>query len=339
MTTQINAEQAVNNITMCFQNNLVPFLHGSPGIGKSAIVQQIAKKYKLHLIDIRLSQCDPTDMSGLPAINNEKATYKPMDIFPLDNDPIPEGMEGFLLLLDEINSSSLAVQAAAYKLTLDRMVGQHKLHPKAMIACAGNLMSDGAIVNRLSTAMQSRLVHFELYVDWKLWSLWASSNHLATEVISYINHCPDKLQQFDPNHQDKTFACPRTWEFSSRIMKYPKMKITDKLPALVGCLGEGIAYEFTTYCEVYKHIPTYKDIAANSRTISVTNEPMMLAAISGMIGSTVTSKDINIIMPYIYRLPLEFQVFTLRDALKRHPELQSTSDVIDWITCNAHALM
>jgi len=85
------------------------------------------------------------------------------------------------------------------------------------------------------------------------------------------------------------------------------MSLEAKLPALSGCVGEGIAYEFVTYCEVYKHIPTYKDILANPRGIHITNEPMMLAALSGMVGSTVTVKDLSQIMPYIHRLLYEMQ--------------------------------
>jgi len=242
-TTKINAVEAVNHISMCFFNKLVPFLSGSPGIGKSDIFKQIAAKYKLKLIDIRLSQCDPTDLSGFPMHNGKKASYMPMDMFPLENDPVPDGYEGWLILLDELPSAALAVQAASYKFMLDRMVGQHLLHPKAVIGAAGNLMTDGAIVNRMGTAMQSRLVHYTLTVNWELWSLWASSNKLATEVISYINHRPANLHVFDPNHNDRTFACPRTWEYASRVMLFKRMTLAEKYPSLVGCLGEGVAHE------------------------------------------------------------------------------------------------
>lgn len=66
--TTINAEQAVTQLTMCFQSKLVPFMKGSPGIGKSDIYKQIAKRFKLKLIDIRLSQCDPTDLNLVRAL-------------------------------------------------------------------------------------------------------------------------------------------------------------------------------------------------------------------------------------------------------------------------------
>lgn len=100
MSITVNADEAVKHITMCFQLGLVPMLKGSPGIGKSDIYKQIANKYNLKLIDIRLSQCDSTDLNGFPVLNGDKAKYKPLDIFPLETDPIPIGYKGCLLFLN-----------------------------------------------------------------------------------------------------------------------------------------------------------------------------------------------------------------------------------------------
>ena len=43
---------------------LVPMVLGSPGIGKSDIIRAIAKQHKLKVIDMRLAQCDPTDINN-----------------------------------------------------------------------------------------------------------------------------------------------------------------------------------------------------------------------------------------------------------------------------------
>ncbi len=335
---RINTEEAVKAISMCMHTGLVCMLSGSPGVGKSAIVHQLANRYKLKLIDIRLSQCDPVDISGFPQVNGKRSSYLPMDIFPLEDDLVPDDFNGWLIFLDEINSAPLAVQAASYKLVLDRAVGQRKLNSKVAIVCAGNLATDGAIVNRLSTAMQSRLVHLELMVDHKVWSLWASANKLSHEVISYINHRPDHLHKFDPNHNDKTFSCPRTWAFASKLMMYNKIPLKEKLPVLAGTLSEGIAREFVTYCDVYQHIPSYQQIIADPRGIAMTNEPSMLAALSGTIGSNVTATDLPKAMQYIRRMPIEFQVFALRDACKRNPKMIREKDVLDWLTVNSEEL-
>lgn len=55
---------AVAMVKEYLRAQIVPYIVGSPGIGKSAIVKQIAKASKLKLIDVRLSQCDPTDLNA-----------------------------------------------------------------------------------------------------------------------------------------------------------------------------------------------------------------------------------------------------------------------------------
>ena len=60
----VNATEATANIIIDFQAGLVPMLHGSPGIGKSDIMRSIAKQNNMLLLDMRLSQMDPTDLNA-----------------------------------------------------------------------------------------------------------------------------------------------------------------------------------------------------------------------------------------------------------------------------------
>jgi len=63
MAIQVNIKQAKDLIIQSMRHKLVPMVHGSPAVGKSSVVQQIAKDFGLKLIDLRLSQCDPTDLN------------------------------------------------------------------------------------------------------------------------------------------------------------------------------------------------------------------------------------------------------------------------------------
>ena len=137
---------------------LVPFLHSSPGCGKSSIIKAIAKKNGLKLIDLRLSTIDSVDLSGMPMIDDQKQVdWKPFNVFPLENSKIPEGYNGWLLFLDEFNSASEAVIAAAYNVVLDHRIGIYDLHPNCFIACAGNREEDRAITTSMGSAMTSTL--------------------------------------------------------------------------------------------------------------------------------------------------------------------------------------
>lgn len=90
----------IDQVKLALNAGLVPFIQGSPGLGKSAIVKQIAKFAKLKVIDLRLAQCDITDLNGFPKLDGDKARYLPMETFPIESDPIPKGYNGWLLFLN-----------------------------------------------------------------------------------------------------------------------------------------------------------------------------------------------------------------------------------------------
>ena len=231
-------------VEACLIARLVPFIQSSPGCGKSSIVRQIAERNNLKLIDIRLSSLEPCDLQGLPFFQNGRAKFHPYEMFPLEDSPLPEGKDGWLLFLDEFNSASRAVQAASYRLVLDHEVGGHKLHERCVIACAGNKSSDNAIVNKLSTALLSRVVHINMEVNFEDWlNNVAIPEQYDERIIAFLNMYPEKLMVFDPEKDDQTFACPRTWEFANKLIKDKELK--GYLPILLGgAINPDIASEF-----------------------------------------------------------------------------------------------
>jgi hypothetical protein len=330
---KVKISQAVALITAYIKAKLVPMVVGSPGIGKSDIVHQIAKEYGLKVIDLRLAQCDPTDLMGFPSIKDKKAGYVPMETFPIESDPIPAGYNGWLLFLDEFNSASVAVQAAAYKIVLDRMVGQHKIHPNVAIVCAGNLESDNAIVQPLSTALQSRLAHLELQLDAKEWTEWAFNRGIDHRITDYIQFKPDALYTFQPDHTDKTYACPRTWEFLNRLM--PLSESENFLAMASGVVSEGIAREFLGFLRIYRTLPKVSDIVKSPKTIDVPAEPSILFAISGSIASNTTNENFKPLLEYVERLPKEFQVVTVRETVRRNKEILNHPALAPWLEKSA----
>lgn len=341
---------------------------GDPGIGKSGITHGIAGDHNLCLIDIRLAQCDPTDLNGFPhfyeitypnpayghgdepeTLTKKVATYVPMDIFPLEGDPLPinpktgKAYDGWLIFFDEFNSANLAVQAASYKIVLDRMIGRHKIHPRAAMVCAGNLASNQAIVNRLSTAMQSRLIHLELAAELGPWIDWASLNKLDHRVIAYVQSVPKNLHNFDPNHQDKTFACPRTWEFASKLVKQAPGDLDDYTALLSGTVSEGVAREFIQYTKIYNDLPTYSEILQNPKGARYKEDPSLLFAVAHMIAAHVQIPAIKTIMPYIDRLPVEFQTITLQNIIFRNKsdikQIMQEPIMREWITAKGMDLL
>lgn len=335
------AKQVQEYIPECIKANITPMLSGSPGIGKSAIIHQIASRYNLELIDERMSTYDPVDINGFARIKDDVAQFVPFDTFPLEGrDTLPKGKNGWLVFLDEFNSAPASVQAACYRVILDRQVGKHPLHKKVAIVAAGNLLTDGAIVNRLGTAMQSRMVHLELVVSPKEWIAWALNADIDHRIMAYIEHAPGSLHKFDPKHNDKTFPCPRTWHFLSKLIKNKGSRsLKDRIPLWAGTVGEGTAREFITHVEIYSKMPTYQDIVADPLNAKLSKEPAMLFGVAYMMGAFMDKTTLPKAMQYLDRLPVEFQTICLQSAVQRDKTLIRESDITKWIAEKGKYLM
>jgi hypothetical protein len=319
----INSEQMFDEVEECIKAKLTPYITSSPGMAKSSIVQEVAKKHKLKLIDIRLSQCTPEDLQGFPVKSNGKADFIPFSMFPLETDSIPENYNGWLILLDELSSASKSVQAAAYKLILDKMVGNYKLHKNvAMVAC-GNKATDNAVVVSMSTALQSRLVHYELQIDYKAWLTWAVKNQINSKIIGFINFKPNLLMNFIPDHTDRTFACPRTWEYLSKLLKNIPEVSSKYTARIVGTIGTGAGMEFINFCELFMHLPKYEDIIKNPLNIAIPELIDIQYAITSMLVDRVSETDTKQVFTYINRFPTEFKIVFIEQYINKMKDTKS----------------
>lgn len=333
--------QVKKYIIRCVQAGLVPFVQSSPGMGKSAIVRAIAEEYGLELIDHRLSTSPPEDLSGLPKFNGDTATYAPFDMFPVEGTPIPEGKNGWLLFLDEFNSANKMVQAAAYKLVLDKMVGLRNLHPNVAIVCAGNLTTDRAIVNPLGTAMQSRLVSLEMVLSHEEFMEDVAYKYgWDSRIIAYLNYKKSALHDFRPDHNDKTFCSPRTWEFMNRLIQGQTYEmITDDrgnkvysmeldAPLFAGTITSGVAVDFINFTKVYLSLPKVQDIVKDPEGAEVPNDSATRYATITHLMEHADEDNLNDIMTYMQRFPSEFKVMFFRGLLIRDPKLRYNKSYI-----------
>src|SRR5713226_7324319 len=107
------------------------FIWGSPGVGKSAVVRQLAKELAIPLQDVRALLLDPVDLRGLPFLGADGRSKWATPEF------LPESGSG-ILFLDELNAAPAMVQASCYQLVLDRKVGEYSLPEGWAIVAAGN---------------------------------------------------------------------------------------------------------------------------------------------------------------------------------------------------------
>ena len=330
---EVTPKEAERMLVECMKAGLTCMIHGSPGIGKSSIVKSIAEKYSLEFIDLRLSTCDITDLSGLPNFDKEgNAYFAPFKVFPVESTPIPENKKGFLLFLDEFNGASKAVQLASYKLILDRQVGQYDLHPLCFIVCAGNLDADNAITNELSTAVQSRLVHINMTVDFTAWmNNVAIKENYDPRIIAYLNDNQKDLMNFDPEHTEQTFACPRTWSFVNSLIKDTPDLSTLHYNLIAGCLGISVGSKFYTYTKIFKDIYTFEEICAKGASLHIPRELNKQWALISICMANTTKDNIDKVLPFVDKFDTSFRIWFYRAVFANIPELKTNTKFLSKI--------
>jgi hypothetical protein len=265
-----------------------------------------------------------------------------METFPIEGDELPvnpktgQKYSGWLLFLDEANGADNETTKASYKLVNDKMVGVNRLHPNVAIVCAGNLVTDNALVEEQGTAMQSRQVHMVMKVDPEAWLTWARANGIDYRITSWIEFKPDELFKFDPENDDLNFRCPRTWEFNSRLIKgIPNLTPLDRI-LMSGTISETGSSAFYAFTQVFEDLPTAKQICAAPMDIQVPREPSTSWALTGALGTYANEDNITPMMKYVNRIPKEFQIVAMREIARQTPKLKSSAPVVEWVTQNAH---
>jgi len=170
-------------------------LWGPPGVGKSQMVAQVATRHQAPVIDIRLSQMEPSDLRGIPFRVGEHVDWAVPSMLP---DAVRHGQEG-ILFLDEITSAPPSVSAAAYQLILDRRLGAYQV-PEAG---RSSRPATGRATAASPTACRRRsptVFAFRGRGASRRLVAWAYANGMDERLIGFLRFRPELLFDFDPAH-------------------------------------------------------------------------------------------------------------------------------------------
>jgi len=261
-TRTVSPNGAKASITHALKKKRPIFLWGPPGIGKSDIVSQICDTFSnSHLIDIRLSLWEPTDIKGIPYFDSNSGTMVWGAPSELPSEEFAAQFDHIVLFLDEMNSAAPSVQAAAYQLILNRRVGQYKLPDNVMIVAAGNREADKGVTYRMPAPLANRFIHLELAVSFDDWFQWSVVNNINTDVVGYLTFAKKDLYDFDPRSPSRSFATPRSWTFVSELLDDDLDEATTT-DLVAGAVGEGLALKFMAHRKVAASMPNPSDILA-----------------------------------------------------------------------------
>jgi hypothetical protein len=296
---------------------------GPPGIGKSSIVAQIAKKYKIDFVDVRLSQLAPTDLRGLPVAEEGISKWYPPEFLPRCGKGI--------LFLDELNMAPPAMQGVAQQLILDRRVGSYIVPEDWHIWAAGNRKEDRATVFDMPAPLANRFLHLEVEPDFDSFKAYAIATKLHEQIIAFLSFRPSLLHKLDP-HQP-AWPSPRSWVMASQLHK-AKLDIA---PAI----GMATQAEFAAFVNVYQSLPDLNNIfTGKGDNIPFPDEPSIRYATTiglavrasdaiqaynafSWMSQTATAEWVQLFAVDLFRqMRVKGQMGTLAQLVQNNPDLQ-----------------
>jgi len=262
-------------------------LWGPPGVGKSQMVALVADRHGMPVIDIRLSQMEPSDLRGIPFRVEDRVEWAVPSMLP---DAARHGNQG-ILFLDEITSVPPSVSAAAYQLILDRRLGAYTVPDGGAIFAAGNRQGDRGVTYTMPAPLANRFSHFEVDVNLDDWVAWAYANGIDDRLIAFLRFRPELLFEFDPAHNPVAFPSPRSWEFAHRALQ----KFADVPDLLTGslqaCVGPAAGIELSAFVENLDKLPDIDAIVRGEKVTVPRETDLQYAVAAALVGRAIRAKQ------------------------------------------------
>lgn len=309
-------------------------------MGKSQGLRQIASEIsertgkRVEVTDVCLLLFNPVDLRGIPTANEDKtlAVWLKPKIFQMDDSDYVINF----LFLDEISAAPQSVQAAAYQITLDRTVGEHRLLENCIVIAAGNRVTDRSVAYTMPKALANRLCHIEIESDNKSWHEWAVNSGINHMVLGFLDYNPSMLMGFDAVTDGLAFPTPRSWEMVSNILNQVSEDVGEVFPLISCCVGDAVAYGLRTWSEVYSKISAVDEMFTGKAT-GVPSRPEILYVVSSQIPMYAhahhSDQELKSAISYVSHLPVEFKNKIFTDLLKIksiRKQLQKNATYDDW---------
>lgn len=261
-------------------------LWGPPGVGKSQMVVQVARRHGVPVIDVRLSQMEPSDLRGIPFRVSNHVEWAVPAMLPNTE---RHGHRG-ILFLDEITSAPPSVSAAAYQLILDRRLGEYQVPEQWAIFAAGNRQGDRGVTYVMPSPLANRFSHFEVHTNLDDWVAWAYASKIDERVIGFLRFRPELLFDFDPAHNPVAFPSPRSWEFAHRALQKFQDQPALLTGALQACVGAAAGVELAAFVDNLEHMPDLEALVRGEPVPLPDDIDLQYAVASALVGRAIRAR-------------------------------------------------
>ena len=252
-----------------FGNYLIPierqrpiFLMGPPGIGKTAIMEQVAAELGVGLVSYSMTHHTRQSALGLPFIEKKVyggveysvSEYTMSEIIASVYDLMERtGLKEGILFLDEINCVSETLAPAMLQFLQYKIFGRHRVPDGWIVVTAGNPPEYNNSVREFDIVTWDRLKRIDVDPDYDVWKEYAYKKGIHAAILTYLDIKKSDFYKIETTVDGKSFVTARGWSDLSDMMKLYEQHgiiIDEKLVAQY-LQNKKIAKEFAIYYDLF----------------------------------------------------------------------------------------
>ena len=252
-----------------FGNYLIPierqrpiFLMGPPGIGKTAIMEQVAAELGVGLVSYSMTHHTRQSALGLPFIEKKVyggveysvSEYTMSEIIASVYDMMERtGLKEGILFLDEINCVSETLAPAMLQFLQYKIFGRHRVPDGWIVVTAGNPPEYNNSVREFDIVTWDRLKRIDVEPDYDVWKEYAYKKGIHAAILTYLDIKKSDFYKIETTVDGKSFVTARGWSDLSDMMKLYEqhgIAIDEKLVAQY-LQNKKIAKEFAIYYDLF----------------------------------------------------------------------------------------
>ena len=285
-------------------------VESQPGLGKSAVTAQAARRWNATFWDVRAALRHPVDFAGLPSVARTDGHLLTEWAEP---GFLPRGEGRHVLAMEEVNRAPLMTQNALFQLVQEGRSGSYVLPAQTGICALVNPIADGGGVTALSPALLNRWVHYTLSPDLDAWLRWAFGAGIAHPIMSYLRNNPKALHEYSTT--ERAWPSPRTWHLLSRSLDaQPDPQYCARLA--VAAVGKERGIQYAAHAQVWQHLAWDLDVLLTNPRAPIPSVDGQgadqLYALSTAVAYRATLHNIDRVMELTGRLPQEYAAYIVR---------------------------
>ena len=239
------------------------FLLGAPGIGKTAVMEQIAQELGIAIVSYSMTHHTRQSALGLPFIAHKEyeglaydvSEYTMSEIIASIYDVMREsGIREGILFLDEINCVSETLAPSMLQFLQYKTFGRHKIPEGWVIVTAGNPPEYNKSVREFDIVTLDRMKILEVEADYEVWKEYAKEKNLHTAIVNYLDLKKEDFYLVETTVRGKSYITARGWEdLSAMMLLYEEegMKVEESLVEQY-IRNPRVVKEFSAYYDLYQ---------------------------------------------------------------------------------------